>query len=1172
MKKVRNLCEKGGLAMNRKIFMTSFYLWILLATLFMNMFVGLKQVLADDLPTLFTNDALVLKGAPSVTEDKTNWQIDYQKNAGKIAFAFTDDQNQPITTLADHSNFQPLANEPGWYIEDTTQKSGQIQLNTPLSTSRIHISAKIYQTDENNQLTEPRTILFQLPEAIPLENVKTEQPKNTPAVSDASTDPSSTEKAASQTTTTTSSTEAPKAKLATIPAVKMAVVPLSGSLSPTDPFAYTNNAAGNYLTNSTAAYTNTQTSNAIRNYSFDKPLTEGLSNVRSIFSNTNLTFENGYHDYDDALLKKTIAPTSDPNQFDLQLDVIGKALTKRQKVDVIFVIDKSSSMNNSLDQGTRWSNAQTALKKFADDLLAPNDDVFRLALASFGSSDSTSEDIPFADIAKFGSTYFTNNATTFKNSSLVKDPPTSNSGTPTYLGVDAGYALATNAQFGSRADAAKVVITLTDGLPTFAQNTNYMNLTNRILDLPSSSSSDSSKIRYSAQKGNTNYFTGNGSGDQSPATLTFLTARNSDSTLQNIKRYSIGYTTGTNSVLQSLGKDGAYTADNGDQLNTILTNLSTALTATIQNAIVTDPMSSYVDLIGTPTIKALSLSGTTLSAISESDPNFPNYAKQLQKTISSTQIQVANINLGVENNIRQGIRINYRVQIKEPYRDGLFYLTNGTTSLKNQVNATPAYYHFAVPSALAPAKTITLQATKNWDDSNNKWGLRKDITLQLQQKKDGNWIDVANQVKTLSASATNLTVSFTGLPNYQNGSAIEYRVVETSSGKEFVSGYEKPTYTPASSTTGGPIKIVNKLKTTAISLKKFQADGTTPLANAKFGLYLKNQPQTLLQDSTSASDGSLNFSDLPIGDYLIKELTAPTGFKTMSDLPFSITQNEQGNLVVSGLPSDGKLLNQLQDFDFSFLKTSTTGTNLAGAVFELSKDGTKLETATSTSNGVVSFTQGLTPGQYSLKEVKAPIGYTMSNDSWTITIGQDQLVTIKNKNQEVLYSKKAVFDSSKNRWLIKDFTVTNQLNDFTLKVNKVDQSGNPLTGASFELTGPNQYKKELSNQSTFEFTNLKPGTYTLKETKTPDGYQPLKNPITIVIDSQGKVTIDQKEWPPVLSENGNVIQLNITNQVLMPLPKTGGTGLLPFIVIGLLIALTFGTILVQRRGGVHHEN
>lgn len=1162
------------------------YLFLLLVSLMTTVFIGFKQVHAKEIPTIFKNDQLMINGGSIQNADQVQWKIEYQKPEGRISLHFSDQKNQSLVPTND-AMFS--AQQDGWFLENESQNFGSIQLNTSRSVTSIQISVRLLEDNSDKEKENSSVVLFQTSKPIILSTESSEslsdetEPKSTESSLENSSrketeniviSPSSNEGPITQriqNNEVSEKEELLKAPLSAVTAAQFLPVPLSGIASNIDPFNYTTNGTGTFLTNSTNLFNNSSSSNFIRNYSFNQNLTEGVSTVKNSFSNGSLNFENGYHDYEDVLLKKTIAPTSDPNQFDIQLDMIGKALTKRQKLDVVFVIDKSSSMNDGLGSGTRWTNAQTALKKFADDLLATNDDTIHMALASFGSMD----ELPFSDIAKFNGTYFTNSATTFKNHELLNQLPgagtQTGSGTPTYLGFDAGYALATNTQFGSRTDAAKVVIMLTDGLPTFGPNDSYKNLTNKMLDLPLTSTT--TKNRYSAQRSNTNYFTGNGRDSEANGTISYVNDRNSSSLFQNIKKYSIGYITGTNSVLTTIGKDASYTADNGSQLTTIMNSLSTAFTATVQNATLTDPLSSYVDLIGAPTVKSLGLSSTSMNVTLETDSGYPQYALQTQRAFTTNQIQLSNINLGANSSTREGLRINYRVQIKEAFRDGLFYPTNGTTFINNQVNNTPSYYHFAVPSARVPEKTIDLQVKKTWDDNQNKWGFRKAITFQLQKKINNTWSNVDSQVKNLPANTTNWNTTFTGIPQYQNGAAIDYRVIETSEGKEFVAGYEKPIYTPNSTTNGTAIEVMNKLKTTTLTLKKVQSDGSTPLPNAKFGIYLKDQSQTLIQETTSGSDGNVTLSTLPIGTYILKELSAPSGYTTMEDISFTISQNNQGDLVVQGLPTDNKLVNQLKDFQFNFIKTSTTGTKLNGAVFELAKNGIVLETVTSANDGTVTFTQGLSPGQYTLKETQAPIGYSIAANQWGISIDQNQTVTIKNQIQETIYNQKAVFDSGKNRWLIKDFTLANVLNDFSLKVLKKDQSGNALTGATFKLIGSNQYEKEISgNQSTFDFSGLKPGTYTLSETKTPDGYQSLKNPVTIVIDTQGKVSIDQKDIPSVLSKDGNVIQLSITNHVIMPLPKTGGFGLIPFILIGTFLSLAFGSLLIQRRGGGKNEN
>lgn len=1161
---------------------------ILLATLTNTLF-ALGTVSAETLPVVLNNDQITVRSASVVSAEQIDWTIEYEKPVGRAAFQVTDSAtNQPLT-LSEGNDL--AAGSDGWFVENQTvaPQTGTIHFSTPLAANQLQLAVKLTDTDEQNQETvlfateTPVELVATVPEVTASSTEATQESSTAVVVATTETESSATAEAPAVTDTEESSavpqvtqasaaptvaSEQPAAQLAVMPAAALLAVPASGSLSPADPFGYTENALGKFPTYATNAYSNSATSDFIRNYAFQQSRTEGNATTRNIYSSGALTFDNGYHDYGDALLKKTVKPTSDPNQFDIQLDLIGKALEKRQKVDIVLVVDKSSSMNSSLSGGTRWSNARTAVNSFADSLLNTSDDTIRLALTSFGSNSDT----PFSDIAKFANnSYFTNNPQTFKTHSLLTTNPDNDSGTPTYLGLDAGYALATNTQFGSRADAAKVVIVLTDGEPTFAPNNNYQGLTNRVLDLPLDA--NASRDRYTAKRINTNYYSGNGNDSEANATIAYVNTRNAQPAFQNIVKYSIGYIIGTNTVLSTIGVNGAYTANNGQQLTTVLSNLSTIFTATLQNATLTDPLSPYVEAIGSPTLSALTLTASYLAVTAESSGNYPSYASQIQKAFSASGVTLQNINLGGSSTQREGIRITYRVQLKEAYRDGLFYQANGTTFVKNQLNQADSYYHFAVPSVRAPAQTVNVQVKKTWQDEQNKWGLRKEIKFQLQSKVGAAaWSDVANQSVTFAGDSTNWTYTFTNLPSYQAGTTISYRVVETAEDKPAVPGYEPPVYAPES-TTGGTINVTNQLKTIDVNLKKVQADGQTPLSGAKFGLYRTALTETLVQEATAAAEGTFAFTALPIGKYVIKETTAPNGYQKAADIAIEVVQNEQGALVVQGLPTDGKIINQLKDFAFELLKVSKTGTGLKDAVFELSGNGIAPQQATSTAAGLVKFTQGLRPGQYTLKELQAPTGYAGSQQSWTVTIGNDQQVTIKDSHQQVVYQQKAIFDTTTDRWQIHDFQLINELNDFTLKVTKQDQAGQELNGAMFELTGPNDYRQILvgTNQALFTFTGLRPGTYTLKETQTPEGYLALKDAVTILIDEAGAVTIDGELIPSVLAE-GNVIKLTVTNEAVVPLPQTGSIGLLPFIFTGFALILGFGLPLLRRRvGGGRNE-
>ncbi|WP_172370596.1 SpaA isopeptide-forming pilin-related protein [Sporosarcina jiandibaonis] len=107
----------------------------------------------------------------------------------------------------------------------------------------------------------------------------------------------------------------------------------------------------------------------------------------------------------------------------------------------------------------------------------------------------------------------------------------------------------------------------------------------------------------------------------------------------------------------------------------------------------------------------------------------------------------------------------------------------------------------------------------------------------------------------------------------------------------------------------------------------------------------------------------------------------------------------------------------------------------------------------------------------------------------------------------------------------------------SLTVNKVDEKGNALSGANFELRNSNGDVVETGTGGTILWTELDYGEYTLHEVIAPDGYRKLLKPI--------EVTIDATE--------ANVIINVVNSKSGWDLPKTGGIGTTLFSGIGLLL-------------------
>ena len=106
---------------------------------------------------------------------------------------------------------------------------------------------------------------------------------------------------------------------------------------------------------------------------------------------------------------------------------------------------------------------------------------------------------------------------------------------------------------------------------------------------------------------------------------------------------------------------------------------------------------------------------------------------------------------------------------------------------------------------------------------------------------------------------------------------------------------------------------------------------------------------------------------------------------------------------------------------------------------------------------------------------------------------------------------------------------------------------------------------------------LAAGTYYLKETKAPDGYNQLENPVEMVIGAAigvdtttGEqeltalsITVDGKEG--TADTNTGTVTATIINNKGVTLPSTGGIGTTIFYVIGGILVIGAAVVLIVRR-------
>jgi len=298
------------------------------------------------------------------------------------------------------------------------------------------------------------------------------------------------------------------------------------------------------------------------------------------------------------------------------------------------------------------------------------------------------------------------------------------------------------------------------------------------------------------------------------------------------------------------------------------------------------------------------------------------------------------------------------------------------------------------------------------------------------------------------------------------------------------------------------------------SMEVFKVDrenNSTFLEGAEFEL--EDKYGNIVRRVTTDASGSALFERLRFDvNYIVREVTAPTGY---------ILSSEDYLFQISSALID-KDLSYLYENDriygnIEFTKNDENSDPLANAVFTLyDSDGDVITTATSGSDGVVSFTN-VAYGTYTIRETTAPEGYLLSSDVLNASILIDG----------------ATIDATPS-------SITNDVITGDIQITKVDEDSlDPLSGASFSLYSDidTSFSTPLDTQvsdvnGVLLFENVKYGDYVIRETIAPTGYQLSTNTVNVSVITHG-VTVDAGNYTnPKIIANIEVLKRNVRHEPL----------------------------------------
>lgn len=293
-----------------------------------------------------------------------------------------------------------------------------------------------------------------------------------------------------------------------------------------------------------------------------------------------------------------------------------------------------------------------------------------------------------------------------------------------------------------------------------------------------------------------------------------------------------------------------------------------------------------------------------------------------------------------------------------------------------------------------------------------------------------------------------------------------------------------------------------------------------PVVGAKFAL--KDFEGNVLGEVETGTDGKVMFYNVPVGDYILEEISAPEGY--------AIKDKSQNVTVVGGETTTVKFINERLTGKLVITKVDDANKPLANVTFEIyDEEGYVMDTITTDENGKAS-SKNLDYGTYYFKEISAPEGYIMD---------------------ETLYRFKL---DEENRTFYT--TVTNERYKGSLLIVKTDEDNTPIKGVKFNILDENKEiitTIETNDKGLAGVQNLPLGTYYYQEIEAPDNViidngvyefkletkdqivrkdivnEKVKGSLKITkVDDEDKVIAGVKF--NVLDENKNVVDEIVTNE------------------------------------------
>ena len=430
-----------------------------------------------------------------------------------------------------------------------------------------------------------------------------------------------------------------------------------------------------------------------------------------------------------------------------------------------------------------------------------------------------------------------------------------------------------------------------------------------------------------------------------------------------------------------------------------------------------------------------------------------------------------------------------------------------------------------------PKTYTSLTVQKTWNDQNNKYNLRPSsvkINLYRWSNKDSTRVLIGSANIAPSNNEWNWKVTWNNLIRTDGDTIYDYTAQE-----EAVPGYIGKMSWEGSYEKGWVGKLTNSLQTGSAKLQKTSSmsditknNDCYSLKGAEYSVYNNSSLSAASKVGTLITDenGNSNTLNLNVGDYYVKETTAPKGYALDKKVyPITIKAGETYTLKVSDNPTMDPVGVLLGKVDKETNLNKPEGSlPLEGALFTVKfyagvqmdsdpaasgKTATRSWVFRTNENGMCRLEEKFlvsgdalykSPtgnstfpiGTVTIQETQAPEGYLINPDIYTIKI------TSNNNGAEFVYTYNQP-------------TIPEQSLDLNI-VKKEKGKEYAIEGAVFEHVKPDGTTETVTTDANgvCKFKTLGYGQHKIREVSVPDEYTVNEGVVTFTVAKDNSITLD----------------------------------------------------------------